>query len=256
MTTKTKMESMKERLQAAAGEWSDDDMPVERHISREQADGMRAQKRREQQQMTWLREQQEKQRLQLMQYEATNQALLDSVIGDDATVAHLEDESEKAQAALDALYTQYKGVCRQLSEISTVDEIDLTGADATALVDVAMKRRRAAGDEAAALAAVKAELERRIGIGEAGAGELRSEIHTFKRAALHRYCDQKIAELRPHIETVATLFNELGRAEDMIRGLGGPRQVFSSASARTTITFLVERWDKEIAEVKQFSEKY
>jgi hypothetical protein len=252
----TKLQTMKERL-AQAADWNsvgEDD--IASHIPREQADALKARQRQEEAHLAYLRVEQEKARLQRMQYEASNKALLDALIGDDATVAHLEDETEKAQAALDALYLQYAGVCQRVRELANADEIDLTTADPATLVETAIQRRRAIGEEAVALGAVKLELERRIRVSEAGLGEQRSDLHRVKRSAVHRYCDQKIAELRPHLEVVNKLFKELTNGEEMIRGLGGQRQVFSNARTKDTIAFSLERWDVELAEIHRFSEQY
>lgn len=256
----TKLQAMKERLTEAAGggwvETEEAEEKIEGHIPREQADAVKAQKRREQQHLAFLREQQEKDRLQRQQYELTNQQLIDSLLGDAATVAYLEDEIATGQTALDALSAQYGGVCQRVREISKSDEVDLSSADPATLIETAIQRRRAAGDEAAALRAVKLELERRIGVSEAGLGEKRAELHRVKRVVLHQYCDAKIAELRPLIEKASAFFVELERAEDMIRGLGGIRQYFYTRNIRERLKHTAERWDVEVAEVRQLSEHY
>lgn len=252
----TKLQTMKERLEEAAAWDALGDDKISPHISREQADAMKVQRRREEAHLAYLRAEQEKARLQRMQYEASNKDLLDSLIGDDATVAHLEDEIEKAQAALDALYLQYGGVCQRVRELANADEIDLTTADPATLVETAIQRRRAIGEEAVALGAVKLELERRIRVNEAELGELRADLHRVKRSVVHVYCDQKIAQLRPHLESLVALFKELTRAEEMIRGLGGQRQMFCNSRTKETLSFVLERWDTELDEIKRFSEPH
>jgi len=249
------MAEMKTRVEEAVSDlW--DEMPTDSHISREQVESSKAARRREAQQLAYLREEQKKKRLQREQYEESNRELLEQLLDGDATVAQMEVEIDEQQSTLDEMHSEYRGVCEKLAAIADSDKVDLSTVKVGTLLQTALKRRKSTGDEAAALGAVKTELERRIAQAEAGVGELRAECMKAKRVVIHHHVDEKIVEIRPLLEQGLTLFKEIRRAEEMIRGLGGSRQAFLTPSLPERLEHAISRLDKERSEITQFSERY
>ena len=241
-----KLQGMKERLADVAGEWLSE--------VKEEHPSLISRRRQQAAELERLRDLQEKESLKIRQYEETQRAFIKSLIGDAG--AGVEEKIAQAEAGLSALYEQYRGVCERLGKIQTTDVVDLSAADVGSLVETAMKRRKSSSDEAAALGAAKLELERRIGIAEAGAGELRAELHRAQRIAVHQHMDALIEEMGPLFFDVVSSFEELGRCQEIVRGLGGHRQYFFTQGFVERLKFARDRWDRELTEVKELSEQY
>lgn len=178
-----------------------------------------------------------------------------AVIDGNSLVAQLESETEEAQGALDALYAKHRGVVSELAELeSAAVSFEGIETDDLAAHAAAWQKKHAAG--LAACRAAKAELERRIGLAEAGVTELRHSLHRAQRVALHKHIATLIADIEGPILRAHDLLKEIRLYEEAVRNLGGQRQAFATQRLSQALAHTVERWDRDLAEIVQFSEHY
>lgn len=212
-------------------------------------------RKREAENQRLLDEQYRKQVEAARAYAAQEKAKIDAVIDGNSLVAQLESETEEAQGALDVLYAKHRGVVSELATLEA-DAVTFEGVETDDLAAhaAAWQKKHAAG--LAAARAAKAELERRIGVAEAGVTELRHSLHRAQRVSLHKHIDSLIADIEGPLMRAHDLLTEIRFYEEAVRNLGGGRQPLATFRFREALAHTVERWDRDVAEIVQFSEHY
>ena len=226
------------------------------YIHPAQREEMERRRRQEERQQKEARDRMAKLMAQRRQYEEEYRAFIAGIIGNDANVQQLEATIEKQRATVNTLVQERAAVVSQIAGLEQSTVVDLSTVSIKDLLKTAAVREKARTAELSALIAVRDELGRRLASCHAELSEAEAALHRMKRVALHTHIDLLIEQLRQPLTVAHELFTELRRAEDAVRGLGGPRQPFSTMHMTTQLELLLERWSIECAEVKQFSEPY
>jgi len=251
-TTKAEM---KARLAEAESDWTPIAQP-EPYIYPARLEEMEQRRRQEEANTRALAEQRRKETEQRRQYEETERAFIAGIIGQDDDVDRLTAIVTTKQLEVAELVQERGRVVDQIAAVEQRAVVDLSTVSMKELLATAATREKGRTVELGALIAVREELGRRLADAEAGLAEAQHNLLRLQRVALHHHCDLLIEQLRQPLGVVVQMFGELRRTEDAVRGLGGPRQVFSNKRATEMLAHLVARWDAELSEVRRFSESY
>jgi len=162
------------------------------------------------------------------------------------SVADIRAALQKAQQRVDAL-----------SAPTTADALKAAkGLDVAAMIAAQKKEAGERLQDLAAAIVVRDGLRGRLADAEAALAEAESELLRAERVALHHEVDRMIAEMRPGLQLAADHFERLRRFEWAIRDRHGQRQAFATNRQSEALRHLAGRWEKEIAETRQFSERY
>lgn len=197
-----------------------------------------------------------KARAQQMQYDETNRALIDRVIGQDDAVERVGALIAERTTAVNDLRTERGRVVVQLRALEQNAVIDLSTVSMGELLKTAASRERARSQEMGALIAVRDELGRRLADAEASLAEAQHEWLRLRRLALHKHCDLLIEQLRAPLDVAAGLLTELRLTENAVREMGGPRQYFGPRHLQEAVTHAIEFWDRELRDLVTLSEQY
>ncbi len=215
-----------------------------------------AQRLREQKEEQAQRAKLAKEVAQRRQYAETHAAFIAGIVGTDPAVAAAEAAVTSAQRAVDELTREHEATVAQLQALNQNAVVDLSQVSMKELLRTAATREKSRTVEAAALLAVRDELGRRQAEAAATLAEAQHTLLRQQRLSLHRHCDLLLEQLHPLLVGANDLFAELYKTQDSIREMGGPRQPLASRAWQARLTWLVERWDTEMAEIKKFSEAY
>jgi len=253
------MAKTKEQMKAQLAQMDDDWTPVaepSRYIHPAEAAEIAARQKREAANTRAIAEQLAKESAQRRQYEETNRAFIANIIGQDDEVDRLKARVASYQAQVAELLQERLRVVTQLQALEQNAVVDLSTISMGELLKTAATRETTRSVEMGALVAVRDELTRRLADGEAGLVEAQHELLRLQRVALHHHCDLLITQLHGPVHGVAELFTELRKTEEAVREMGGPRQCFSNLRMVETLKHLVSNWDRELAEIARFSERY
>lgn len=257
MATKEEMSAQLDALEADDGVWSPAAKPERKgNIHPAVAEALEIQRRREEANERAIVERLRRESAQRRQYAETHAQFLAGIVDHDPEVAPAVAAVEAAQRAVEELTAELLTTRQQLQALNQNAVVDLSSVSMKELLKTAGARARQATVEASALLAVRDELGRRLADAEASLAEAQHTLLRRQRVALHRHCDLLIEQLKPLLFGANDLFSELYKCQVAITEMGGPRQALLSGRWKEQLSWAVERWDREILEIRRFSEQY
>jgi len=191
--------------------------------------------------------------------QARQDAQLSKIIDGDATVKAARRALDQADQQLADLGAVLQSTADKIETLRRPDTADYSKAQPDQLLGLIGQARDAELQRLADLSAAQQigkELERRRSEASAVRAEAQAAVMRAERLALHRWLDERLTEIRPTVEKMAATMREIRTAEDAIRERGGARQPFGTVRSTAALIELASNYDRELAEIRRFSEQY
>lgn len=201
------------------------------------------------------REYVEKLKLAARQSEAARMERIEKLLGNKAKFTAEIAAVAREEATLNLLEQRYAEATQRAQEMRHRPAPVLKDVDLAKLDTIAASLVKADKDIEAADAVV-GELARRVVEQQGRVADAIAAYKRVRRAAAHRVCDARIAEIRPLLDGLIRVLDELRFAEEVVRDNGGRRYAWFNDRIDNNVREMIDGYDKEVALIADMSELY